>query len=396
MRFLRRGQSEEETETAKPETVDAAPAGDEAVAAIEALAGALRSWGELGFDLDDSEATVIAELFEGWARHVLVAGARPGIDDPEATTLSPERDYPGVQRFVREHRQNERDWVTKSVGDLRQVIWIFVQSLGRAMREDRRSDRSMGHQIRRLQEAAEAHDTEVLKREALTCVDLIENVLSDRRDRQRTELSSLSEQIDEMEVELIEVKGQLGTDSLTGIHNRAGLDEHLEKIVSFRDVLGSAATIFMVDVDHFKWVNDKFGHPCGDQVLQGVAQCLGRTFRRKRDFVARYGGDEFTVIITDDAPELIELLGERLIQGVRDLSVDVDGEDDPVRVSISIGAATLGPEEEGAAWLERADRALYEAKEGGRDRLVAAGLPTPASPPPDAAADPSPVPDDEG
>jgi diguanylate cyclase (GGDEF)-like protein len=155
---------------------------------------------------------------------------------------------------------------------------------------------------------------------------------------------------------------------LTGLFNRASLDEHLERLVDLRNLFGRKMVLFMIDIDHFKWVNDTHGHATGDRVLCEVADSLAESFLRKEDFVARFGGEEFAVVLQEDRREIISTLTERCLHQLRNLEFEVGGEN--LRITASLGVAMLHEEESPASWLERADQALYEAKESGRDRIV--------------------------
>jgi diguanylate cyclase len=122
----------------------------------------------------------------------------------------------------------------------------------------------------------------------------------------------------------------------------------------------------MIDVDQFKTINDAFGHQAGDAAIKGVADCLARTFPRRGDLVARFGGDEFAVILRDAGPEDVRALAQRVIEAVRGSKIAHGGRE--LSVTASLGLAFWqegeGPEE----WLSRADAALYASKAAGRDR----------------------------
>ncbi|MBZ0252342.1 MAG: GGDEF domain-containing protein, partial [Candidatus Methylomirabilis sp.] len=120
----------------------------------------------------------------------------------------------------------------------------------------------------------------------------------------------------------------------------------------------------------FKGVNDLYGHLAGDAVLAAVADCCVRVFPSKEELVARFGGDEFAVVVPAGDPKEVLRLGERLLAAVRALRVVHDGLEIPV--SVSVGAAVLAPGESADDWTRRADRALYQAKAAGRDRLALA------------------------
>ena len=149
------------------------------------------------------------------------------------------------------------------------------------------------------------------------------------------------------------------SDALTGALNRHWLDQHLESLR-----LCPELAVLMVDIDHFKAINDTHGHSCGDAVLRAVATTL-RHALRPSDALVRLGGEEFLVICRQEASQAAaEGLGERLRQAVQHLQSD-----DLPPVTISIGVALRTPGEGWEAQLERADTALYRAKRGGRNRV---------------------------
>jgi len=131
----------------------------------------------------------------------------------------------------------------------------------------------------------------------------------------------------------------------------------------------------MVDIDHFKRVNDSYGHRAGDTVICEISKRTVLTFPRKTDFVARYGGEEFAVVVQGVGYEAARTLGERLLTAVRQNLIK--HEDLELSVTVSIGLAEYLTGESPANWIERADQALYRAKHGGRNQLCAAEDPLP-------------------
>lgn len=161
-------------------------------------------------------------------------------------------------------------------------------------------------------------------------------------------------------------------DALTRVLNRNGLDEVVTRHFAAREPAPLA--LLLVDIDHFKVINDRHGHASGDAVLRAVAVALTAGLRGS-DFVARVGGEEFVVGCPGLALDDAVALGERLRAAVAALDIG-DGAGRPIRCTISVGvapAATARDAFEGA--LRDADRALYVAKAEGRNRVVAAAMP---------------------
>ena len=158
-------------------------------------------------------------------------------------------------------------------------------------------------------------------------------------------------------------------DPLTRLYNKRYFDERLDAELRFAHRHGSQLALLMIDVDHFKRVNDQRGHLVGDTVLASVAQALARAIRNE-DVVARVGGEEFVVILRATALDQALLLGERLRRKVEELRIEHDGGGEPLQVTVSIGAAALTPGVGTADELVgAADRALYAAKQAGRNRV---------------------------
>ena len=162
------------------------------------------------------------------------------------------------------------------------------------------------------------------------------------------------------------------TDALTGVPNRRQLFLRLENEISRALRFGESVSLLMIDLDLFKQINDAHGHTVGDGVLRGVALALRRSVR-KIDIVARYGGEEFCVVLPRvGKPEALEV-AEKLRRVVANASVPGPEGHEPLKVTISIGVATLGVDAEDIAGLiDKADGALYEAKRLGRDRVAMA------------------------
>jgi diguanylate cyclase (GGDEF)-like protein len=158
------------------------------------------------------------------------------------------------------------------------------------------------------------------------------------------------------------------TDSLTGLANRRDFDEVLVREVARARRSGGHLVLALADVDHFKRVNDDFGHPVGDAVLEAVGGAL-RSALRPYDHAARYGGEELALLLPDTSLEQGSVVAERVRAAVASLVVSGCGRP----VTVSLGVAELAAGEDGASLLGRCDTALYAAKNAGRDRVVRSG-----------------------
>ena len=170
----------------------------------------------------------------------------------------------------------------------------------------------------------------------------------------------------------LELQRLTNVDGLTGLANRRYFDEYSEPQwkAAVRDQKPIA--ILMVDVDDFKNYNDTYGHLAGDEVLKSVGAILLKRFTRPTDLPARFGGEEFVVLLPETSLESVAMLGERLRGDVDAFKIPHTASAVCDHVTVSVGGAATMPQQDGTLLelLEAADRALYEAKDAGKNRVV--------------------------
>jgi len=166
----------------------------------------------------------------------------------------------------------------------------------------------------------------------------------------------------------VELERLATTDALTGLSNRRVFFERLQGEVTRSRRYEQPLSLLLLDVDHFKKINDVHGHPAGDEALRAIAGSVG-AFARETDLAARYGGEEFAVLLPSTTEAGARILAERVRTGIAALTVE--WEKKPIPLRVSIGVATLEPEpDHGERLVARADQALYAAKQTGRDKVV--------------------------
>lgn len=158
------------------------------------------------------------------------------------------------------------------------------------------------------------------------------------------------------------------TDGLTGMQNRRYFDDALREYLEEFRRIGKPVGLLILDLDHFKQVNDTHGHDVGDKVLRAVADCL-REFTRFHDVVARLGGEEFAVVAPNMDDDLLLKLAERIRKAIATLNVESGNV--RLRVTTSVGMAVWDGSEDADSLYRRADRMLYQAKRLGRNRVCA-------------------------
>ncbi len=157
-------------------------------------------------------------------------------------------------------------------------------------------------------------------------------------------------------------------DGLTGLYNRRYWQERFEKQFKLARRRGAQETAIMLDIDHFKSVNDTYGHQAGDKVIQTLANVIKQCVR-ETDLAGRYGGEEFAVILTDAKLDDALQVAERIRRAAEATVVEHEGQS--ITFTVSLGLSEFNESfDNGMQWLDRADQALYKAKEGGRNQAV--------------------------
>lgn len=182
----------------------------------------------------------------------------------------------------------------------------------------------------------------------------------------RDEIAGLKRQLQDM-------KKQVTTDALTALANRKAFFEQVAEMESNGEFLHGKHSLLMLDIDHFKKVNDTFGHLFGDKVIKAVAMVLKKNTKGK-DLAARFGGEEFIVLLPDTGIEGARVVAETIRQTIEGASIiNPNNKQIVSKVTISIGLTELRDEDDFESMVVRADKALYAAKDNGRNQVVEAG-----------------------
>src|SRR3954468_19015098 len=168
----------------------------------------------------------------------------------------------------------------------------------------------------------------------------------------------------------VHLSKELGiTDPLTGLSNRRYMESHVGTLIEQAGTRGKPLTVLIIDIDYFKSINDTYGHDAGDDVLREFAIRIKKSVRGI-DLACRYGGEEFVVLMPETDMAVATMVAERLRRRIAGEPFPIQQGARRVEVTISIGLATLAPEEGASGLLKRADQALYRAKRDGRNRVV--------------------------
>ena len=309
---------------------------------------------------------------------------RAGYDTP--TVL---RDIANLIADMRGHLQSEKQEIEtflKQLTERLNDIDSYVRGAQIARVESYRSGRDLGEvvqeQVRGIEDSVRAAASlETLKQNLQQRIDaIITHVDQHRRGEEQrhqeveAQVAQLTERLREMETESAQLRERIGeehrqalTDPLTGIPNRLAYQERIAQEYARWKRFNTPLALLIWDVDRFKHINDQYGHKAGDKVLKVIAGTLADNIR-ETDFLARYGGEEFVLLMTGAGQPAIGEVADKLRAAVETCGFHYRGENVPITISCGIAEFRDGDHVEGV--FERADRALYRAKDQGRNRCV--------------------------
>ena len=289
-----------------------------------------------------------------------------------------------IQR-IESARQEIEVLLSHMVGKLDE-IGQFVAAQNQSQQQSQASSETLNVQLvgemKAMGESVEsAGDLQQIHTQVRSRIESIDRHLQEFRQRETTLVGAMRERseqmrsrIENLEAEASRLQNQLKDeqrlstiDVLTKVPNRLAYDKRIEEEVSRWQRFRQPTCIAVWDVDHFKRINDSYGHRAGDRVLRTVAECLAGRIRNT-DFIARYGGEEFVMILSgtmiDDAVRLIDQMRTAIFK------IGFHFRGTPVSITISIGVTALLAGDSSGSAFERADKAMYQAKKNGRDRCV--------------------------
>ncbi|MGB5737795.1 MAG: GGDEF domain-containing protein [Woeseia sp.] len=333
--------------------------------AMDTLGAVLRTMGDEAFEIDDEHGierfqTQCDEL----AKHVEHGAAVPSIE--LAASDGSERHWGSIRRFFRDRRRNEKEFVNHRLADYRAIVDDLVGGLREIGRRDEDTATCVHRNLKSI-EAAVA--TGVMSEIKATLNQTMRNIshsfVRQKQDYERR-INELNQRMNKMREDLVSARAEMQRDALTGAFNRGAFDSAIIHSLNLNFILDQPVTVIFIDLDNFKAVNDTHGHAAGDAVLRAFGDFLARVFIRKNDIVARFGGDEFAVILADTTATDSATLLARFYENLAEIRLPDIGED--FRISCSAGYTEIAPGDSVEVLVKRVDSALYSAKKAGRGR----------------------------
>ncbi len=350
---------------------------------LDAFGQVLSAYAQGSFDLPDVSSSETGVELEKWRRHTVLgipltqSGGFPSLS-------ASQRDYGGAARALTDHRRREKRYVESALSDLRDALWACVERVHAVAQADVQADVATAVQVARVHTAIRGIETRDVKDEVLNAISAIMDISRSRRDTQQVAFGMLAERIDQLGSQLEDARRESETDTLTGLGNRKRFERAAQRAIQVHTLSRSPLSLVLVDLDFLKPINDGYGHSAGDATLYAVAGSLAKVFLRESDVICRIGGDEFAVVLANTDVKVASRLADRVVNQVSltraPFATPADPAADPAAdtpmgttapvLSASVGYAAYADGEGMAAWLARADTALYRAKREGRGRAI--------------------------
>lgn len=335
--------------------------------ALDTLSNVIHVMGSESFPLEDNlDPDVFPEICSEFARHVENGAAVPSYDIPASADGS--RQWSHVRRFFTDRRHAEKGFVTERLHDYRGIVDELVSGLRGIGLQNQNTEDSVLGSLSAVEDAASTGVLATVKNALSDAILRASESFAEQRLSYEKQLKELNDRMSSMSQDLVQAREEMKRDPLTEAYNRRAFDTAILQSLNMHFILQQPVALLMIDIDNFKAINDTYGHAAGDEVLRETGECLARSFIRKNDIVARYGGDEFAVILPDTSADQTSTLVERFLDNVRRIKIPYA--EDNARVSCSVGYTEVTNTDTIEYLVNRADRALYAAKAAGRDTSI--------------------------
>lgn len=353
---------------------------------LDALGDVIATLARHPIDLPQRPAERTTRELTIWQRHVTLGTPLTETEEPTSVGIE-DRDWAGLVRTVANLRRDEQTSVSAMIDELRQALWACVHAVHEAVRVDAATDVTADTQMVRMRRALASSPASAIRDDLLSAISEIDRALRTRREEQQQQFRTLAGSLDTLGRQLEEARKESATDPLTGVGNRKHFDLMAGRAIQLHSLSRDPVTLLMIDMNKLKVINDSYGHQAGDAAIVSLARALATVFLRQADVIARYGGDEFAVILNGVDTATARTLATRLIEHVRSLPSPHPAMEFALGVSVGVAQLTTG--EAVSDWVSRADHAMYAAKRmvSGSVVVASTALPRAAGGPEAAAAD---------
>jgi diguanylate cyclase len=276
-------------------------------------------------------------------------------------------------QLCEDYFRRSRKYLLERESEFAEVINFLRESVGRLAGDAHSFSAQLSQSSERMERLSDIEDIRELKKQISTEVQQLKRTIDEKKERDAASYSRLTKRVELLQQSLEETREEASLDGLTSIPNRRTFDRTLERWIAEHKGSGRSFVLAILDLDNFKAINDTRGHPVGDRVLICAARFFGKSIRQN-DFLARFGGEEFVMLIDGLDTARAHAKFTDMLQRLAAMSYDyeIPGGVASISFTASCGLAEAESGEAADSLLRRADEALYEAKRTGKNRAVAA------------------------
>ena len=274
---------------------------------------------------------------------------------------------PTIAGFIRK----QKHYLEEKEKELRDIIDLLAKAMAILNTENQAFYQRVFAQSEKIEQITGLDDIKKIKSTLAYEIDQIRQMLSAKQEQDALRIEKLANRIDFLQNELDKAKSQSETDGLTGVYNRQAFDAQIVEDVRGRDGRWAPFSLLLLDLDDFKKINDTYGHLTGDRVLVAFAQKCRQSIR-SNDFIARYGGEEFAIIMPGASLRNAAKKARQICDSIARTRYALEGgrSDDYLSITTSIGVSTLEKNDTPTGIIDRADKALYKAKNNGKNQVA--------------------------
>ena len=267
--------------------------------------------------------------------------------------------------------QSEKEYLDEKDEEFKRIIALLTNGLYELGQDNNTFTSKLQERSVRIEEIRQLNDIRKIKEELQQELNQLKQAVRDKQARDTEHVATLSHKVESLTKDFVEAQTAAMKDGLTGAFNREAFDEHLSTLVGRHRVTPTPFALLLLGIDDFKQINDTYGHPVGDRVLTALVQQCSSVIR-KGDLLARYEGDEFVIILGGASLRHAFKKGRELCKAIASARyvVDINTPHERLAFTVSIGVSSIAKDDTVETILERASKALYEAKSQGKNRAI--------------------------
>ncbi|MDY6974051.1 MAG: diguanylate cyclase [Thermodesulfobacteriota bacterium] len=275
------------------------------------------------------------------------------------------------KRIIRSYIEQEKEYLGEREAELKNIIDLLSKAIAVLNSENRDFNEKIYEQSEKMEQITLLDDIKKIRTALGQEIELMRKTVRDKQARDADQVQFLSKRVKSLQGELERAESESLRDGLTGVYNRRGLDRHLREIVEQNTVAKSPFSMLILDIDDFKNINDTYGHQTGDRVILAMVQKC-REYVRKDDFLARYGGEEFVILLPGVSLRNAKKKAKSICKGIAATryAINTGEEDIALSFTVSIGVSAHRKGDTVSTVTDRTDKALYAAKQSGKNRVV--------------------------